>query len=169
MYIFKAIYNNFSMFLMIATVLSMPVFAGIQESVGSRHPGGVNVALGDGSVRFVSDSINVTVWKIYLPNSPLEYDYVDARDPNAETKARALFDAAYRLRSGVVISVSQGELDAPVSASTVKILVNDGGDRRVLAIKLKEVYVTSWQTSASGGDRPMEMLALNFTKIEYVN
>lgn len=29
----------------------------------SRHPGGVNVALCDGSVRFVSDSIEATVWQ----------------------------------------------------------------------------------------------------------
>jgi prepilin-type N-terminal cleavage/methylation domain-containing protein/prepilin-type processing-associated H-X9-DG protein len=29
----------------------------------SRHPGGVNVAMGDGSLRFVKDSINVRTWR----------------------------------------------------------------------------------------------------------
>ncbi len=29
----------------------------------SRHPGGVNVLLGDGSVRFVYDSVDLGVWR----------------------------------------------------------------------------------------------------------
>ena len=29
----------------------------------SRHPGGVNGCLGDGSVRFVSETIDLTVWR----------------------------------------------------------------------------------------------------------
>jgi len=29
----------------------------------SRHAGGVNLVLGDGSVRFVSDTIDVTIWR----------------------------------------------------------------------------------------------------------
>ncbi len=33
-------------------------------------------------------------------------------------------------------------------------------------VKLTDVMVSSWQTS-SGGDRPMESLSLNFTKIEW--
>ena len=28
----------------------------------SNHPGGVNVCMGDGSVRFIKDSINMQVW-----------------------------------------------------------------------------------------------------------
>jgi prepilin-type processing-associated H-X9-DG protein len=33
----------------------------------SRHPGGVNVCLGDGSVRFISDSVSPTVWLLMGP------------------------------------------------------------------------------------------------------
>ena len=29
----------------------------------SRHPGGVNSGLGDGSVRFISNTVNATVWR----------------------------------------------------------------------------------------------------------
>jgi prepilin-type processing-associated H-X9-DG protein len=29
----------------------------------SRHPGGVNLVIGDGSVRFIKDTINVSPWR----------------------------------------------------------------------------------------------------------
>ena len=31
----------------------------------SRHPGGVNVAMADGSVRFIKDSVNLQIWRVH--------------------------------------------------------------------------------------------------------
>ena len=35
----------------------------MQVSANSYHRGGVNVLMGDGAVRFASDSIDLTVWR----------------------------------------------------------------------------------------------------------
>jgi prepilin-type processing-associated H-X9-DG protein len=35
----------------------------VQLPPGSAHPGGVSVAFGDGSVRFMKDSIALPVWR----------------------------------------------------------------------------------------------------------
>jgi prepilin-type processing-associated H-X9-DG protein len=45
----------------------LPCTAGASDSdafasARSRHPAGVNVALGDGSVRFIKNSVNAAVW-----------------------------------------------------------------------------------------------------------
>lgn len=42
----------------------------LQTSARSRHVGGVHVLLGDGAVRFVSDSIDITTWR----NLSTQYD-----------------------------------------------------------------------------------------------
>lgn len=36
----------------------------MQVSAGSRHPGGVHVLMGDGSVKFASSSIDLTTWQV---------------------------------------------------------------------------------------------------------
>jgi prepilin-type N-terminal cleavage/methylation domain-containing protein/prepilin-type processing-associated H-X9-DG protein len=38
----------------------------------SRHAGGINVAMGDGSVRFVKNSINVRTWRAMSTTSGVE-------------------------------------------------------------------------------------------------
>ncbi len=35
----------------------------ISTTANSEHPGGVNVLLGDGSVRFIKNTVNVTTWR----------------------------------------------------------------------------------------------------------
>jgi prepilin-type processing-associated H-X9-DG protein len=46
--------NKYSCFFMSVGRLTLPP--------SSLHPGGVNVGMGDGSVRFVKDSIDTTTW-----------------------------------------------------------------------------------------------------------
>lgn len=47
------------------TVTMPPCTTGTNYAIASRsrHPGGINCCLGDGSVRFVSDGINLTFWQ----------------------------------------------------------------------------------------------------------
>jgi prepilin-type N-terminal cleavage/methylation domain-containing protein/prepilin-type processing-associated H-X9-DG protein len=40
-------------------------FGSMHIAASSYHTGGVNLVMGDGSVRFVRDSVNMTVWKAY--------------------------------------------------------------------------------------------------------
>ena len=175
---------KFSIALTMAICLALPVLASAQTEktlfystldgaeFASRHSGGVNVAFGDGSVRFLSSAAGggateqwVEASRISLPNSPLEYDFVDASDPNAENKARALFDAAYRLKRAVVVSLAQGTLDAGrVSAAT--FFISDGGDSNLLEVKLPDALISSYQVGG-GSDGAATTVAINFTKIKF--
>jgi prepilin-type processing-associated H-X9-DG protein len=152
-------------------------FPAVQQSSAatSRHSGGINASFSDGSVRFSNDSTTGSIdgsvrpiKYISLPNSPLEYGFVDASDPNAESKTRALFDAAYRLRRAVIITAPSGTLGVSGRYGAADFFINDGGDASVLAIKLENVIVSSYQVSGGdGGSLPLESYSLNFTKIEY--
>ena len=132
---------------------------------GSGRTSGINVLLMDGSVRF-----SAAASRISLPNSPLEYDFVDANDPNAESKARALFDAADRSRRVVVITFASGTTVAARRYRAVNFFINDGGDANVMGIELENCLISSYQLGGGGGGSlPLESLSLNFTKIEYKN
>jgi prepilin-type processing-associated H-X9-DG protein len=47
-----------------SNVVSDPLYGGIGAAITatSNHPGGVNVGFGDGSVKFVNDSVNLQTW-----------------------------------------------------------------------------------------------------------
>ncbi len=51
---------------------------GANDEAFSYHPGGVNVLLGDGSVRFVKDSINVVTWRGLITRAGGEVVSADA-------------------------------------------------------------------------------------------
>ena len=59
--------NSPGLFCASEPVLQLPCTSGVGDSDGfagsrSRHPGGVNVMIGDGSVRFIKNTVNSTVW-----------------------------------------------------------------------------------------------------------
>lgn len=189
----KANSNRLFIAITIMTVMALPVLTSARGKIffytqrdaaasASRHPGGVNVLFGDGSVRFISGGIRVAVsdintaataqWvkasRISLPNSPLEFSYVDSNDPNAENKARALFDAAYRMRRGVVVTIVEGEMSVSGKLPAVNFFVNDGADSRVLEVKLQDVLVSGYQTGGGGDAVAVYSVSFNFSKIEYV-
>ena len=46
----------------VAQVANNPRGLGYAWSIGSRHPGGVNVVFADGSVRFIKNTITHSIW-----------------------------------------------------------------------------------------------------------
>ena len=59
--------NNPGLFCVSEPGMQLPCFPGNSDSdsfagARSRHPGGVSVLLGDGSVRFVKDTVNAAIW-----------------------------------------------------------------------------------------------------------
>jgi prepilin-type processing-associated H-X9-DG protein len=51
---------------------------GANDEAFSYHPGGVNVLLGDGSVRFIKDSINIVTWRALITRAGGEVISSDA-------------------------------------------------------------------------------------------
>ena len=54
--------NDISEFLF-GTETNDPPNRDSEEAAGSYHPGGCHVGLGDGSVRFISENINISIWR----------------------------------------------------------------------------------------------------------
>lgn len=129
-----------------------------RSSANRPHSGGVNFLMGDGSVRF-----SVAVLEVVLPNSPLEYDRVDAQDPNAAVKIRMLFEAAERMRSAVVLSVPKSSVNIAGKFRQSILTVSDGGENR-MQIKMKDVLVSSYNHSSSSASM-IDQFSLNFEKI----
>jgi prepilin-type processing-associated H-X9-DG protein len=50
----------------------------ILNNAGSYHPGGVNMLLCDGSVRFIKDTINLTTWRAIGTRSGAQVISADA-------------------------------------------------------------------------------------------
>ena len=47
----------------------------IGDGIGSPHPGGMNVGLRDGSVRFISETIDLLLLQGLLDGSTVDYQY----------------------------------------------------------------------------------------------
>ena len=50
----------------ILIALLLPAVQSAREAVRSRHPGGVNVCMADGSVHFVQDTIDLALWQALI-------------------------------------------------------------------------------------------------------
>ena len=127
--------------------------------------GGIYVAVGD----LDTPRTLVAVSRIALPNSPLEFSFVDANDPDAASKTRALFDAADRLRRGIVISVPKGAWNVTGRIPAVKFFVLAGENQGTfLQVTLKDVLVTSYQSGGhTGRSVPTDQFSLNFERIRF--
>ncbi|MSP00690.1 MAG: type VI secretion system tube protein Hcp [Acetobacteraceae bacterium] len=64
------------------------------------------------------------------------------------------------------LSLWSDALTGPLKAEVEVKITTATDNKTILEVKLWETGVSGWSTSG-GGDRPMESLSLNFTKIEY--
>ena len=135
------------------------VESSINTASASRHSGGVLVAFGDGSVRF-----SVEVFAVYLPNSPLEFDRVNANDPNAAVKIIILFEAADRMQSPVLMSIPQNSVSVPAKFRTARLTVSDGGENRT-EIKMETVLVSGFNHGSSANKN--DLIAVKFKNFSY--
>ena len=120
----------------------MPIFLdfdGVDGSVPSRHPGGVNVVFGDGSVRFVSYSVSGGVVK--AGPGTLTLGNANAYNGAARGGVGALVNIGGANTYGGGVSVAIGDLtsDAPVSGIEVASLTLDSGaiDARQPGLELR--------------------------------
>ena len=122
----------------------------------AAHPGGVNVMFGDGSVRF-----SVAVSEVMLPNSPLEYDRVDAQDPNAATKIKMLIDAALRMNSKIVLTIPKDSINVPRKFRTAQLTV-EGDKKSRYEVKMMDVLITSYNSSSVSG---ISLVSIKFSSL----
>jgi prepilin-type processing-associated H-X9-DG protein len=76
-------------------------------SAQSLHPGGVNVAMVDGSVRFIKNTINAWNWQLVVRNNNGSLTPPYACFPYAPPGMQGIWQALSTIAGGEVISADQ--------------------------------------------------------------
>jgi autotransporter-associated beta strand protein len=152
------------------------ILANANTYAGS-YRGGVYVAAGD------LDGDGIQASRISLLSLPDGggAGVVDARDADAASKVKMLFNArsSLGLANTLVISIPQNSTPQSFRAlnhlrqaqaggrkiEVMEFFVNDARNPKGVAVKLEDVMITSYQTGGSGDCS----ISINYTKIEFKN